>query len=178
VPILLETEPSNKSMSDTGINLVRVKREHGLHRAAQLLADASRIRRGESPRPLIHLAPAEREWCKQTARQLIEVFETITTDRETDAVQAQRVAQEVRLSLAVESRLAIERSRARMAASERGHDLGSWRPTHPDVPGEERADCRRCDRYVRIAIGNDPVLSGSALTEGCIVAATDGEARS
>ena len=60
--------------------LARLKREHGLHRAAQTLADAVRCQRGERPMPLSQMALHEREWFKQTARQLVEMFETVVAD--------------------------------------------------------------------------------------------------
>jgi hypothetical protein len=153
----------------------RLRRDHGMHRAAQVLADASRIRQGLRPLPLKAIDPEDRAWFKQAARQAIEVFELVTQpDREPDAVVEQRetaAAQaSTKLALALESRLAIERSKASVQAAERGHELSTWQPTHP-VDGEEMARCQRCGRHVRISLGAEPVLTGLALTEGCLVAA-------
>lgn len=150
----------------------RLRRDYAIHRAAQLLADAVRVRAAEPALPLTLLPPEVRDWYKATARTLIEVFETMTTGREPDAVQAQREVEAAKFAQSLESRLAIERSTARVRAIARGHDLGPWSAAGPELQrGVEQAHCRRCVRAARIALGDDPVLSGLALTDGCLVAA-------
>ncbi len=153
------------------IDADRLRRDHGLHRAAQLLADATRIRQGLSAQPLARLNPDDREWFKQTARHQIEVFELVTQpDREPDAVREQREAEDRRLATALENRFAIERSRASVTARERGHKLATWHRLEPET-GQETSFCLRCMRIVRITLGDEPTLSGAALTEGCLTAA-------
>lgn len=172
-----DCQPASPSLSTfEPIDTARLKRDLGMHRAAQVLADASRCRAGLSALPLTQLDADEREWFKQAARNCIEIFETVTIDREPDAVRAQRDTdaerRSSRLAQALESRLSIERSEGRVAASDRGHDLTSWQPTGRGE-GNEVAHCRRCSRSVAITLGSEPVLSGSALTEGCLTAAED-----
>lgn len=168
---LTETKPDVNSMTPT---IARLKRDHGFHRAAQLLADASRCRAGLAPQPLVSLNPHERAWFKQTARHAIEIFELITQDREPDAEQDKREAvagdNVRRYTEALMNRLSIERSRARRAAEQQGHDLGYWNVTGKG-DGCEAAYCRRCGKPAAINIGADPILSGSALSEGCLTAA-------
>lgn len=160
--------------------ILRLKRDHAFHRAAQLLADAFRCREGLAPLPLVQMDPDERAFFKQAARNAIEVFELIAEKRSPDAEQAKAEAvagdQARRLEEALANRLAIERSRARFIATERGHDLTMWAPSG-SVEGEEQACCKRCTRDAHISIGADPVLSGSALTEGCLTSAPEGDPR-
>jgi hypothetical protein len=161
----------------------RLRRDVAMHRAAQVLADAVSCRDGAAPRPLSTLPPIEREWYRQTSRQLIEIFETLTTGRELDAdreAREQREADEAatrdrearRQAAALESRLALERSRGRVQAIDRGHDLGPWHAAGPDLgTGKEQAICVQCGRAVYLDISRAAVLSGTALTVGCIAAA-------
>jgi hypothetical protein len=72
-----------------------------------------------------------------------------------------------KLARAMGIRLARERARASIEASQRGHFLGPWMPVTV-CQADESARCERCHRTVVIVLGLDPVLSGSALTEGCI----------
>lgn len=168
-----DCQPTSPSLSTyEPLDLARLKRGHGMHRAAQVLADASRCRAGLPPQPLALLEADEREWFKQAARNCIEIFETVTIDREPDAVQARRQTRQEQLAVALENRLAIERSTAAVRAAERGHELGPWHCDGPDIGrGIERALCLRCKRLAGINVGDDPVLSGPALTEGCLTAA-------
>src|SRR6185436_7070796 len=87
---------------------VDLRREVAMHRAAQVLADADHCRDGLSPVPLNRLKPADREWFKQAARNVIEIFEHLTIGREADAVAAARTRTEAQAARAVESRIAIE----------------------------------------------------------------------
>lgn len=176
--IELSRSPVN-SMSDDerALNLsARLKRDVAFHRVAQVLADAIHCRRGESPRGLSTMAPEEREWFKQNARQVVEIFEQMTAARVPDA-EADAAAERARVTAertqaALENRMAIERSRASLAAQERGHDMQPWHASLQEIGvGINRARCYRCDRHATITLGDDPVLSGSALTEGCLVAA-------
>lgn len=150
----------------------RLKRDIGLHRAAQTLADATRCQLGLRPLPLSQLDARDREWFRQTARNLIEIFETVTTEREPDAVRERREMQEVDEARVLESRLAVARSRARSAARERGHVLGAWQCAGQELgAGHERAECRTCGRTVFIDVNASPCVSGMALIAGCLVAA-------
>lgn len=161
------------SMSDTDL-ATRLKRDVAFHRAAQLLADATACRLGLPPRGLSTLPPTEASWFRQTARQLIEIFERQTTGRPTDAEMDAAAAQQRtdgnRLRRALELRLDQERTRAVLGAMDRGHELGTWTATSPHLD-QERAACRRCGRYVHIDVGAAETLSGPALTEGCLAAA-------
>jgi hypothetical protein len=167
-----ETTKGSPSMSmlDSPMQ-IDLRRRVAMHRAAQLLADAVRCHTGQRPQPLASLQPPDAEWYRQTARNLIEIFETETTGREPDAVVDARVAdaqaQAARHARALESRLSQERSRARIAAADRGHDLTAFAP-FSSLEGEERAACRRCGRIVEIKLGSDPVIAGSGLTDGCL----------
>ena len=167
-----ETTKGQPSMSmlDSPMQ-IDLRRRVAMHRAAQLLADAVRCHSGQRPQPLNSMLAPEAEWYRQTARNLIEIFETETTGRELDAVVDARVAsaqaQASRHARALESRLSLERSRARLAASDRGHDLTAFAP-FSSLEGQERAACRRCGRIVEIALGLEPVLSGAGLTDGCL----------
>lgn len=159
----------------------RLRRDVAFTRAAQLLADADRLRDGLPRLQLRVLAPKDRDFYTATARALIEVFETMTIGKEPDAVVQQREAdaaqKEVSVVLALEARFSMERSRARVDAAARGHDLSLFRPvgrlTMGRMDSEETAVCVRCSRPVYIDIGGEPVLSGAALTEGCLVAADE-----
>ncbi len=148
---------------------VDLRRAVALHRAAQVLADADHCRDGLSPVPLNRLKPADRAWYLQAARNVIEIFELQTSGREPASVIDQRSRAEIQLARAIDSRIAIERSTAAVAASERGHELGAWGAG--PLPGIENARCTRCNRVAVITLGNDPVLSGSALSEGCLTSA-------
>jgi hypothetical protein len=146
----------------------RVKREIGLHRAAQTLADAYRCREQLRPVPLNQLEPEAREWFKQTARNLIEIFEVVTTEREPDAEREAREIALVGQAHARQRRLGIERALAGVMASERGHDLNPWAPVSADGL-IERAACSRCTRIATIDIrGDHTQTSGPAITEGCL----------
>ena len=166
----LQTELTSRADSvSTEPPPIDLRRSVAMHRAAQVLADATRCRRGDPPAPLNRLDPHEREWFKQAARNVIEIYEHLTTGRDSDDVADATHRQEQKLATAIRERLSQERSRARLAAAERGHDLSAWAPQA--LPGIEASRCRRCARAVVITLGNDPVLSGSALSEGCLVAA-------
>jgi len=162
----LTQDPTTPALGDL------LKRDIGMHRAAQTLADAMRCHQGLSPVPISRLSPDEREWFKQTARNLIEIFETITTEREPDAVRETRQMQEVTEARALDSSLAIARGRAGAAAKERGHVLGPWHCPGTELgTGRERAECRTCGRTVFIDVFSSPYYSGMAVVAGCLVAA-------
>jgi hypothetical protein len=165
----MQTE-SLRSLSEMSNDIppVDLRRSVAMHRAAQVLADATLCRRGDPPLPLNRMDPHEREWFKQAAKNVIEIYEHLTTGRESDDVADATSRAEQKLASAIRERLSQERSRARLAAAERGHDLSAWAPQA--LPGIEASRCRRCSRAVVITLGNDPVLSGSALAEGCLTA--------
>lgn len=165
---------------------VTLKRDIGLHKAAQTLADATRCRSGLEPLPLSQLNSHDRVWFRQTARNLIEIFETLTNpERERDAERERRERTEQRgeweaanataaaagrRRSALASAFATARSRALDAASGRGHELGAWRADE----SEDFADCRRCGRRVALMFnGDDIVARGAALSEGCLAAAPE-----
>ncbi len=169
----MQTEVSDRPTSmSTEQPPVDIRRQVAMHCAAQVLADADHCRDGLSPVPLSRLKPADREWYRQAARNVIEIFEQLTINREPDAVAAQRSRAEVQTAQATDSRLQIERSRAAVAAADRGHELSAWQPG--PLPGIEAARCFRCNRAVVISLQEDPVLSGSALTEGCLTSIEGG----
>lgn len=154
----------------------RLRRDVAIHRGAQLLADAVLCQRGEKPRLLSLLLPAEAEWFKQTARNVIETFERETTGvdpaAERDAA-ARALLEAERQRVAVRGRIDEARQRACVATQERGHDVGTWRALS-DKDGHEAAYCQRCNRQVQIDI--DPlIIAGPAVHEGCLTSA--GEAR-
>lgn len=150
----------------------RLKRDIGLHRAAQTLADAARCHQGLRPVPLRDLDPRDREWYRQTARNLIEIFETVTMEREPDAAREQREMQEVTELREQQGRLAEARARAGAAARQRGHQLGPWHCPGIELgQGRERAECQTCGRTVFIDIFTAPLYSGMAVVAGCLVAA-------
>lgn len=163
------SSPPVNSMTEQAVDVAaRLKRDVAFHRAAQVLADAIACRAGEAPRNLSTMPPLEREWFKQTARQAIETFETLTADREPDAVVEQRTREAAKQATARESRISMDRSRARVSAMERGHDLGPWSPS---VTGE-MASCVRCSRTVFINLALEPAaIAGPGVTEGCLTAA-------
>lgn len=154
----------------------RLRRDVAFSQAAQLLADADRSRDGLPRLLLAGLPPKERDYYKATARALIEVFERMTAGKEPDGVLRQREADTTRkneiLARARESRMSIERSRASIVATERGHDMQPWHASLEEIEaGVNRSKCYRCQRTATITLGDDPVLSGAALIEGCLVAA-------
>lgn len=159
------------------IDTTRLQRDVAFHQAAQTLANAVLVRRGDRPRPLTAMDPHEREWFKQTSRQLIEIFEQQTTGKAPDheirdAEEQQRQARQ-RDDAAREHRLAIERSRARLAAGDRGHELGVWHAAGPELgSGVEHAECYACRRGVTLDLHLTPAARGAALTEGCLTAAS------
>lgn len=168
--------PPVNSMTHVPIDLARLKRQHGLHRAAQTLADATLCQRGERPLSLSQMHPDEREWFKQTARHLIEVYELVTQpEREPDSIREKREVEERRLAQSAAQRQDIARGRARVASIERGHDLGSWRAygDHGQLGATGvLASCTRCSRTVFVNLSTDPVgIAGPAIEEGCLVAA-------
>lgn len=154
------------------IDLDRLRRDHGFDRAAQLLADAVLCRRGHRPQPLKEIEPHEREWLKQTSRQVIEIFELVTTNKRPDAEQAAALAAAERQRAAVLEQVYQLRMRAVVAAQERGHALGTWRPLS-DQDGHEAAHCRRCTRKAEIEVGREPEMAGPALSKGCLSGARD-----
>lgn len=160
---------SVNSMTERAVDVAaRLKRDVAFHRAAQVLADAIACRAGEAPRNLSAMPPLEREWFKQISRQLIETFETLTAAREPDAVVEQRTREVEKKATAETQRMDIARGRARVAAIERGHDLGSWSPSVTGV----MASCTRCSRTAFVNLSTDPVaIAGPAIEEGCLVAA-------
>lgn len=143
----------------------RLRRDVALRRAGTLLGIAIRARQ-EQPGPM------DASWCLETVRAVIEGFELETSGREPDAVVAAREAdagaRARRYAEALEARLLQERSRARFIATERGHDLLPFRSLPLIADGNEGSMCQRCGRIVNIALGDEPVLSGSALSEGCL----------
>jgi hypothetical protein len=165
-------DPPRTSMSDQPTDLTaRLKRDVGLHRAAQTLADAWRCREQLRPVPLNQLEPEAREWFKQTARHLIELFEVVTADREPESEREAREIAIVRMAHVRERRMVMERALADGIAADRGHDLNPWAPVSADGT-IERAACSRCARIATIDIRQDPTcVSGPAVTEGCLFAA-------
>lgn len=167
---------SSVTVNPMPIDISRIQRDVAFHRCAQVLADASLVRDGERPRGLSSMSPIEREWFKQTSRQLIELFEEMTTGKKSDAdlrdAEQRQQFEADRQRNAYEHRIAIERSRAAVQAQERGHELGPWHATSDDdVLGAERAVCTACGREVRIDTKAEPALTGAALTTGCLTAA-------
>lgn len=165
-------EPSVNSMPLTANLSDRLKRDHAFHRAAKVLADADLLRRGERPLQLNQMRPNERAWYEQTARHLVEIFEAITLDKQPDAaIDAELLKEQAIVAQrqrAQEDKRAMDRSRARVAALERGHELGLWRP----LGAGESALCVRCERAVFLTSSEDPArITGDALLEGCLVAA-------
>jgi hypothetical protein len=149
-----------------------LNRDIAMHRAAQTLADATRCRLGLAPSPLTQLDPHDREWFKQTARNLIEIFETITMQREPDAEREQRERRSIKAARRLENRLYEARARGGAAAKARGHELGVWICPDPKRdPGHERAQCQACGRTVFINIASDPIFSGMAVVAGCMAIA-------
>ncbi len=160
---ILTQDPTSPPLADL------LKRDIGMHRAAQTLADALHCHRGLRPVPLRDMEPREREWVRQTARNLIEIFETVTTEREPDAAREQRAMADVTDTRALEGRLAIARIRASAAAKERGHVLGPWHCPGTELgAGRERAECRTCGRTVFIDAFTSPLFSGMAVVAGCL----------
>lgn len=150
----------------------RLQRDIAMHRAAQTLADATRCRQGLRPLPLTELDRHDCAWFKQTARHLIEIFETITTEREPDSQRELRERRSVEAARRLENRLHEARARGAAAAHRRGHDMGPWSCPDPErAPGHERAQCQTCGRTVFINIASDPVFSGMAVVAGCMVIA-------
>lgn len=149
-----------------------LKRDIAMHRAAQILADATRCQHGLRPMPLSQLDRLDREWFKQTARNLIEIFETITTERERDADREQRERRSIDAARRMENQLYLARAWGVNAARALGHDPGPWTCHGPELgQGRERAQCRTCGRTVFINISSDPPFSGMAVVAGCIRAA-------
>jgi hypothetical protein len=147
----------------------RLRRDVAIHRGAQLLADAVLCQRGEKPRLLSLLLPADAEWFKQTARNVIEAFERETTGVDVAAARdaaARALLESERQRAAIRGRIDEARQRARVATQERGHDIGTWRALS-EKDGHEAAYCQRCNRQVQIDI--DPlIIAGAALHEGCL----------
>ena len=158
--------------NESGLS-ARLTRDIGLHRAAQTLADATRCRTGLTPLPLTQLDPRDREWFRQTARHLVEIFETITQpDRELDADREERERAERR----AESTAADQaRRRGSATGARRGHTLGAWLTSGVD---SETAACVHCGRSVTIDLSpatwfRADSLAGSALTSGCLTPAQE-----
>lgn len=164
--------PPLMSISDERAAAVaaRLKRDVGVHRAAQTLADAMACRVGETPRGLSTMLRAEADWYRQTARNLIEIYETCTGITPENAVETRRREEDARKAeAAVQNRVAIERQLAAVAAAERGHELGPWHADGPELgKGIERASCARCRRVAVVDINLDPPRAGLALTTGCL----------
>jgi hypothetical protein len=145
------------------------ERAVGLHRAAQLLADATACRQGIAPQSLKTMARADAAWFRQVARQVVECFEGATIGAQIDPKE-QRAAE-------LESAVGIERSRGRVAAAARGHELGHWAPV---LEGrlDEVAVCSRCRRIVTIEVRDrmtvETALDGPALIEGCLAGVVSG----
>jgi hypothetical protein len=152
-----------------------LKRDIAMHRAAQTLADATRCHQGQSPVPLSRMDPLEREWFKQAARNVVEIFERVTEpDRESDADREQREMREVTEQREYDSLIAAARARASAAARQRGHDLGPWHCPGTELgQGRERAECRTCGRTVFIDAFSAPLYSGMAVVAGCLSVATE-----
>jgi len=157
---------------------VRLARDVAFYRAGQLLADATRCRDGLPPEPLTALNRHDKQWFLQTARQLIEIFETETQGPARDAAAAARHADQQQ-ARAFEAELLRMRTHARRAAQGRGHDLGTWLPG-PVRVADETATCTQCGRAAHL-IAVDEALrieaAGAALAEGCLVAVETPEVR-
>lgn len=150
----------------------RLKRDIGMHRAAQVLADATRCQTGQAPLPLSQLDPRDREWFRQAARNIIEIFETVTSEREPDAVREQREMEVVTDHRDVMQQVAAAEHRARHNAARRGHVLDLWEQSpSPLSPTRTRARCKNCGRTVFVDITCDPPYTGMAIISGCLVAA-------
>lgn len=142
----------------------------GLYRAAQVLADATLCRAGQRPESLKSMDPVEAVWFKQTAAQLIEIFEEITGVSAPPIDKIQRLSAHPR-----EEAINQERQRARLAALARGHELATFAPLVAGDIHDEGAACVRCLRSVRIVVIDGPPLQitheGAAIEEGCLVVA-------
>ena len=150
----------------------RLKRDIGMHRAAQTLADATRCQRGLRPMSLRDLDPSEREWFRQAARNVIEVFETETTEREPDDDRMRREMAAVREARTESNLIASSRARAIYRATHLGHRLGHWESAPIDgSPSRERAACQTCGRTVFVDTTCDVPFSGMAIEVGCLVVA-------
>lgn len=172
----MNLQPFAVSVNDmTTTELQRLtNRSIGFYRAAQILADACMCRAGLQPESLKTMDRAEAIWFKQTAQQLIHIFEEITVGKQPVPEQEPRLGPHPR-----EEAINQERQRAQLAAAERGHELSTWGPVVMGPIYDESASCVRCGRHVTIVVQDGPPLSltheGPALDEGCIVDA--GEVR-
>lgn len=159
--------PPVNAMAKTELQRL-TERAVGFNRAAQILADASRCRAGEPPVSLKQLPASEAVWYRQTAEQLIQIFEEITLGKPPAREEVPRLVHPR------EEAIGQERQRARLAATQRGHALSTF-ATVNDGFHDEQAACARCARAVRITVVDGPPLQvthdGDAIQEGCLVAA-------
>lgn len=148
----------------------RIRRDVALHIAAQTLADADRCRQGLAPVSLRELGAHEAIWYRQTARNLIELFEAKVYASEVSTAAQLQQAQRI----AMEAGVQIARTAAGMKASARGHELEAFQPVRVEGSFDEYAVCARCRRIARIEVINTPLrieYCGAALSEGCLMIA-------
>jgi hypothetical protein len=149
-----------------------MKREVGIARMAQVLADAMAVRAGELPRGLSGIPSDEREWYRGTVRSLVEIYESVIGTAAAVLEARQREEEARRAAAAVESRLRIEQQYAAVEAQERGHDMTPWHCSGEELgKGIARASCRRCRRIAVVDIQQQPPRAGLALTTGCLAEA-------
>lgn len=152
------------------------KREVALHYAADLLAKASQVKAGETAVTWNQRPMAEREWFRQTAREVIDTF--LLKAYGVELPKPEQPADTARESARFEAILQ-QRSLATVRARERGHTLSAFARMSGAV--DEEARCERCDRSAKILVTLTCderlllALDGPALLEGCLV---DAEAQS
>lgn len=155
-----------EAMSDQrAINVsARLKRDVAIHRAAQVLADATACRAQQEPRGLTSMPAEERDWFKATARQLVDIYLQITGVQPIAPIGEPPV-----IPLSNEASRMILRQQARDAATARGHLMDVFQPIEA---GRDGSMCRRCGRLVFI----DSAIYGAAIDEGCLTeAGKDGQ---
>lgn len=161
--------PVNRMSNERAVNVAaRAKRDYAIRRAAQVLADATACRAGEQPIGLSQVPTETRDWFLRTVASLIEIYETTVGIPPIPQVAEPPPA----VPLSASGQMQIERSRARMAANDRGHDMGAYRPY---APGIDWSVCRACGQSVVIDVTATPAISGTAIAADCAPAGKDGE---
>ena len=154
-----------------------VTRYRALTLVAESLARAVAVR---LERPIVamdDLPPAERRWSRDTAKELIEIFELATGATEDPEAIHQDIAVQNQGERELESELGRQRSRARVAAIGLGHeDMGGWHDAAPDAPAHEISVCARCRREAQLVIVDTAPprveIVGPAVKEPCLLIAT------